>query len=431
MRATLATLMAASLVAITACTEAVPTGPSISPAGLLARKAVVTEPGSGPWARVVEGETGPGSLYAIYVPRQPNGDAVFYAHGIRDAYKYVDRVPETTLVDLRDQDSFFALRDRLGAMGYTVAYSSFSVNGFAVKDGAQRTHQLRGLVASELSGQPRRSFLVGHSLGGAIGVVLAEKYPDQYDGALLMCGMVGGSLLQTQYIGNVRALFDAFYPGRLEGSILVSPRRPITIPEIAGIVASNPIGLLAIASAEQTQLPIIPVGSVFDPTSPIAQTLVGSLFGALSFHARGIENVLDITNGHSPFDNEKTEYRLGRPVVADPGLVAMIGAQIAAANGRVERVAIDPSAQSYLEHHFTPTGDLRIPVLTVHNTWDPGVPEFHEGAFAKRVADAGASSKLLRRQVPRFGHCAITSDEAAQSFADLEKWVSTGVRPAN
>ena len=398
---------------------------------MAASKAVVTEPTGGPWARHVEGETGPGSLYAIYVPRQPNGDAVFYAHGIRDAYRYVGGVPETIPVDLRDQDSFFALRDMLGAMGYTVAYSSFSENGFAVKDGAQRTHQLRGLVASELSGQPRRSFLVGHSLGGAVGLILAEKYPDQYNGALLMCGMVGGSLLQTQYLGNVRALFDAFYPGRLEGSILVSPRRTITVPEIATIVGSNPIGLLAIASAAQTQLPIIPIGSVFDPSSPIAQTLVGSLFGALSFHARGIENVLDITKGHSPFDNERTVYAMGTPVVSDAGLVAVIRGAIAGANGRVERVAMDPSAANYLEHHFTPSGALRIPVLTVHNTWDPGVPEFHEGALADAAARAGASGNLLRRKINRFGHCAITAQEAAQSFQDLAGWASSGIRPAN
>ncbi len=430
MRAPLFTLMAASLVAITACSETVPTGIGPSAASLAASKAVVTEPTTGPWARIVEGGTGPGSLYAIYVPRQPNGDAVFYAHGIRDAYRYVDRVPETIPVDLRDQDSFFALRDALGKMGYTVAYSSFSENGFAVKDGAQRTHQLRGRVASELSGQPRRSFLVGHSLGGAVGVILAETYPEQYDGALLMCGMVGGSLLQTQYIGNVRALFDAFYPKKLEGSILVSPRRMITIPEIAAIVGTNPIGLLAIASTAQTPLPIIPVGSVFDQTSPIAQTLVGSLFGALSFHARGIENVLEITNGHSPFDNEKTVYTVGRPVVSDAALVTMIGGAIASANDNVERVAIDPSAQQYLEQHFSPTGRLRFPVMTVHNTWDPGVPEFHEGAFAKVVDAAGASANLLRRQIPRFGHCAITADETVKSFNDLEKWVSTGVKPA-
>ena len=33
---------------------------------------------------------------------------------------------------------------------------------------------------------------VGVSLGGLVGVLLAERYPGQYDGALLVSGVVGG-----------------------------------------------------------------------------------------------------------------------------------------------------------------------------------------------------------------------------------------------
>jgi predicted esterase len=430
MRAPRITLMAASLVAIVACADAVPSGLDASTTPLLS-KTSVTEPVSGPWARIVEGKTGPGSLYAIYVPRNPNGDAVFYAHGIRDAFTYLDPgVAVPTEVTLNDQDRFFALRDMLGAAGYTVAYSSFSENGFAVKDGAQRTHQLRGLVASEMQGQPARSFLVGHSLGGAIGLDLVERYPGQYDGALLMCGMVGGSQVETQYVGHVRALFDAFYPNsNLGGSLLVSPRRVFTPAEIGAIVATNPAGLLAIASTAQTALPFIPVGSLTDPMSPISQTLVGSLFGALAFHARGVENILDLTKDESPFDNATTTYVPGtpaRPLLPPEALAALL----AGANSSVERVGIGPLAQKYLDKYFTPTGDLRVPVLTLHNTWDPGVPEFHEESLKTAVAQAGALDKLLQRRENSFGHCNIAPDKAMQSFTDLASWVSTGVKPA-
>jgi predicted esterase len=428
MRAPFTTLMAASLVAIAACSETVPTGIGPSAASPLASTGVVTEPASGPWARIVEGETGPGSLYAIYVPRQPNGDAVFYAHGIRDAYTYLNGVGIPTQVHIGDQDGFFALRDILGSLGYTVAYSSFSENGFAVKDGSQRTHQLRGLVAEELRGQPTRSFIVGHSLGGAIGLDLVERFPSQYDGALLMCGMVGGSMVETQYVGHVRALFDAFYPGHsLGGSLLVSPRRSFTPQEVAAIVTTHrtgPAGMLAIASIAQTPLP-------FDGDSPaMFQHLIGSLFGALSFHARGVENILDLTKDQPPFDNLTTVYSAGTPartLLSPDALTALLGQ----ANAGVERVSIGPRAETYVDKYFTPTGQIRVPVITLHNTWDPGVPEFHEEALAQVVAQAGASNNLLRRKIDRFGHCAIMPTEAAQSFRDLAEWVSTGVRPAN
>jgi alpha-beta hydrolase superfamily lysophospholipase len=419
MRAPRNTLMAASLVALVACADAVPSGLDPSAAPLLDMTSA-TEPASGPWARIVEGQTGSGSLYAIYVPRSPNGDAVFYAHGFRDV---------GTAIDLRDQDSVHVVRDMLGALGYTVAYSSFSENGFAVKDGAQRTHQLRGLVAAELNGQPARSFLVGHSLGGAIGLDLAERYPRQYDGALLMCGMVGGSRVQTQYLGHVRALFDFFYPGKLTGGVLTAPETPVTLDQVVAAVQSNPTALYAIASTEQTPLPFVPSGAVTNPASPAFQTLVGSLFGALSFHSRGIENILDLTNGQTPFDNNTTTYTLATPLVPAQLLQPMLDA--ANAVGGVGRFASQPKAENYLENHFTPTGDLRIPVVTLHNMWDPGVPNFHEAVLKRAVDGAGASGKLLQRPVPSFGHCNIRSSMAVQAFKDLAHWVSTGIKPPN
>ena len=123
----------------------------------------LTLPATGPWARIVEGSVGTGALYALYVPTVWNGDAIYYSHGVRD----VD-----SRVDLRDQDGFFATRDLLGAEGFAVAYSSWSDNGVAMKDGAQRVHQMRGILASELQGPPTRSFLMSHSLGSGIALEL-------------------------------------------------------------------------------------------------------------------------------------------------------------------------------------------------------------------------------------------------------------------
>jgi hypothetical protein len=48
-----------------------PLAPSADPVG--GKSAVEV---SAPWARAVEGQTGPGSLYAIYVPQRWNGDVV-------------------------------------------------------------------------------------------------------------------------------------------------------------------------------------------------------------------------------------------------------------------------------------------------------------------------------------------------------------------
>jgi predicted esterase len=412
-----AAVAAGLLVVLAACADDAVTG-FTSTTALAAGPTSVVTPSVGPWARVVEGETGPGSRYALYIPLDWNGAAVFYAHGVRDA---------DSPVDLRDQDQFYAIRDDLGTRGFAFAYSSFSENGFAVKDGAQRTHQLRGVLAGQLPTPPQRSFLIGHSLGAGVALALAESYPAQYDGALLMCGMVGGSLVQTQYLGHVRALFDAYYPGALPGNVLgVPPGTVVTIPQVAAAVQSNPAALFAIASIAQTPLPFVPIGNPTDPASPAFQTMVGSLFGALSFHARGINNVVELTHGFSPFDNATTVYALGAPILPAPVLQPLVNF----ANANVVRYEMDPAARQYLERHFTPTGDLRIPVLTLHNTWDPAVPLFHEAELLSRAQSAGATGNLLQRTVPSFGHCAIPAALAVQNFLDLVGWEASGVKPA-
>jgi hypothetical protein len=94
-------LLCASILALTACTDQSVVGPQLSPT---VRNARVTTPGTGPWARVVEGETGPGSLYALYVPQKWNGEAIYYAHGIRAPEPFAG-------ITLDDQDNFYEVRE--------------------------------------------------------------------------------------------------------------------------------------------------------------------------------------------------------------------------------------------------------------------------------------------------------------------------------
>ena len=435
MRYTSLALLAGIAVTTISCSDQSPVGPTVSPLSALASSAVVTTPTSGPWAKIVEGEIGPGSLYALYVPpaEKWNGEIVYYAHGIRPPEPYAP-------ISLNDQDNFFAVRDALGAKGYAFAYSSFSENGLAVKDGAQRTHQLRGLVMSQLPSAPTRSYLAGYSLGALIAVELAEKFPTQYDGVLAMCGMVGGTPKELQYVGDVRALFDAYYPGVLPGNVTSVPSPPMSIADLQARVlraitptATNPgaaLGLFAIASTAQTPLAFVP-GDLTNPASLASQTLVGSLITALYYQLLGTPDVVDRTHGHSPYGNSNTVYTAGRIVAPIAALEPVIAAMVAGSNQKVARYEIAPDAQNYLEKYYVPTGNLQIPVLSVHNVWDPLVPFFHEPAFGSAVAAAGASSMLLQRPVFNYGHCNFPTSTVVSSFETLTNWVATGVKPAS
>ena len=384
---------AAATLALAACADSVPTAPAPI-AGPTAARSVAPV-----WATNFTGVTGEGSDYAIFVPASWNGDVVYYAHGIRDVAEPVG-LPTSSVA---------GLRDALGVMGYAVAYSSFSENGWAVKDGIQRTHQLRGLFASK-AGKARRSYVIGHSMGGLISLALAEQFPQQYDGALPMCGVLGGAQKQIDYIANVRTVFDYFYPGALPGNALDMPigLNPVTQVQAPAQAAIFGNFGKAVALSRVDQTPV--------PWTTIPQ-LVESIITALTFDARGADDLLDRTHGHSPFDNMGASYYTSASL--SPALMGDL-------NNRTLRFEETPDAANYLNRYYEPSGALQIPVVSLHTTLDPVVPFFHEDIYGERAA---ASQLLLRRSVNRYGHCRFTIGEMTDAFRALTGWVETGVRP--
>lgn len=377
---------------------------------------VTSETSTQLWRSIITGETGPGSLYTMYVPRAWNGDVIFYAHGIRDVLDPIG---------LQDQDAYYAVRDQLGALGYAIAYSSFSENGFAVEDAARRTHQLRGLFVSRF-GQPANSYLFGHSLGALASLQLAERYPKQYDGIVAACGITGGTEAQLEYTVNVRALFDYFYPGLLPGSAAAPvPGYVMDLAkrnEIIAAVSTNPLGLAVIASTAQTPLEFT-----------TSAQLVESLLNALYYHTRGADNVLTFTHGKFPVSNIGVTYSPRPGLILPPLTQATLTALLAGVNAQIGRFDADRAGVVWVEKNFTPSGDLQIPTITLHNRWDRLVPFFHEGLFASRVASEGATSLLVQRADPAwgYGHCVIPPATQVQAITDLATWVTTGVKPAS
>src|SRR5213078_1585726 len=186
-------------------------------------------------AREVVGLDTTGAQYALFLPYNWNGDLVVYAHGFFDPATPV-ALPDAAPVDVAPWVA--ELRERLLQAGYAVAYSSFSENGWAVDNGAQRTRELRPLFSYYFP-TPNRTFVIGRSLGALTTMLLVEKYAIEssgisvlgiisiglgservLDGALALCGPVGGGRKQTDYVGHTRALFDFFYPGVIPGDVL-------------------------------------------------------------------------------------------------------------------------------------------------------------------------------------------------------------------
>jgi len=72
--------------------------------------------------------------------------------------------------------------------GFAYAASSYGEGGFPIKEAMIRTHQLTEYVIDNF-GVTGKVFIVGHSMGGLIGLLLGEKYPELYDGVLDISGM--------------------------------------------------------------------------------------------------------------------------------------------------------------------------------------------------------------------------------------------------
>jgi pimeloyl-ACP methyl ester carboxylesterase len=349
---------------------------------------------------VVDGQFGPGALYRLVRPTAWNGSLVVYAHG------YV--APDQPVAITADANMVI---DLLAPQGFAVAVSSFSENGWVVKDGAQRTHQLLGLFTSKF-GRPTSVYVGGGSMGGLIAIKLVETYPGAYAGALAACAVSGGTQRLFDYHAHARALFDFYYPNILPGSAGELPAgtditQDIALPALVAITA-NPLPAFLMAQIDQTPFP-------FTTPAELLESIVAALVG----NAGDLAQFRSLPSGHPYFDNRGTNYSsqtLPAPVVA-------------AINAGVERFDASPSALQAFEQNYEPSGDLRIPMLMLSHARDPVAPGFNQAAYAAAVAANGASDFLVGRQVPGFGHCDFTPQQLQSALSDLVLWVQLGIKP--
>jgi len=350
--------------------------------------------------QTITGVTANGALYRFIVPSPWNGQLVVCAHGA---------VPTGAPIALPNNSLEVQMFAALASQGFAIAMSSYAENGWAEKNGAQTTHQLLGLFTSRISA-PTRTYLAGTSLGGLIAVDLVERFPDQYDGALALCGVVGGATLQFQHEGDGRVLFDYFFPGVLPGDLLhtpnldFSPGSPsFTAAAIALSIGLGTPGQPTLQFANVAGLP----GSTPDEIVFSGITLVGD--------SLGFNELLQRTHGHNFYDNTGTVYSGSADDIA--------------LNDGVQRFSATPAGLSYVAKYYTPTGHLRIPMLTLHTTQDPTVSFSQEHAYADVVAAAGASQLLVQQFVTRYGHCNLKPEEILDSFQDLLLWVKFDITP--
>ncbi len=347
-----------------------------------------------------------GAGYRIEVPVNWNGGLVMWAHGYRGTglELTVDNHP---------------LRQFLLANGYAWAASSFSKNDYDPAQGAKDTHALTRFFNGRY-GRPARTYISGASMGGHVAAIVAEQWPQSYDGAMPICGALGDY-----------ELFDFFLDFNVAAQTL------------SGVGRSFPYG------ADYLTATVPATKAALGPAFPFLLNAQGqALAGLTQMRSGGVRPLFaqgwlfwNAVAGDFLFGlgaNDGTLPRAPGLAVQNSDVVYQFDADPALSlaemgfNAAVQRLTADPQARrrNGLANVPPTTGDLRIPMLTLHTLGDLFVPFHMEQEYARRVAARGRSHNLVQRATRDYGHCSFTPAELVAGFSDLVKWVEGGVTPA-
>ncbi|MCD6374353.1 MAG: hypothetical protein J7L94_02435 [Caldisericaceae bacterium] len=339
---------------------------------------------------VYEGTLVTGALFKIWLPAEWNGELVLYAHGYVAPTEPV-QIPES---HLKLNDGTY-VPDLVTDMGYAFATTSYRENGFAVQKAIIDLVELE-FKFEELLPEPEFVYLVGVSEGGLITAKSLEM-KKLYDGGLALCGPVGDMPKQVNYVGDLRVLFDYFFPGILPGS-------PIHIPDE---VMQNwetkyvPKILQALQDYPQRTQELIRCARVpVDPDNPT--TIPKSIIGLLWYNVFATNDLVERVGGN-PFDNSDRMYHGS----GDDQYL----------NKNVKRFTADPQALENLKRMFNTTGYLNRPIVTMHTVGDPIVPAWHERLYREKVFPENGRIMYTNQFVMRYGHCNFNKEELLQGFA--------------
>ncbi len=369
-----------------------------------------------------------GSEAVMYRPTPWNGDLVLYAHGYMSPDEPVglpDPLPPPQV----------AFRDAMMCRGYAAAASSYARNGFAVEEGVRDTHLLNGMFA-EAFGPPEHTIVMGESLGALVAVELVERYPDTYDGALPMCGILGGAVPQLNYLANVALVFRALYPDVLgpvafaDDLFDLSHVEGVPVEEvqdaIAAAIRADPSGMATMRDLVVTlrhpfdsegcraaPMPLLQVA----PDATLDEA-IEALQGAMGYYLVGIEDAVARGMG-SPLENVRVSY--ASQCSASTDYRVELGLPV---------FEPDAGALRYFACHYQPTGLLHDPVITLHNQYDPHAPLAHEDIYRGLVAAAGGAEWLRSVTLEgTFGHCVFGLDDVMSAIEALSRWIETGTPP--
>lgn len=331
---------------------------------------------------------------------------IFYAHGMVDPFPYEPvQLPDDIIGGK-------SIKDIVKGMNMAYTATSYRDNGLVVLDAVEDMKGLVDVVKSFFATEhpeylpPDYLFLGGPSEGGLVTVLTIEKYPKLFDGAVSICGPIGSFYNQLQYNGDFHVLFNYFFGADLKAQgIDIGDPRGINNPAlmaawksgalplaIQGILANNPGKVLELIKCANVTV---------DVNDQIA---VGTaILDLLRFNIMLTDDVISRMGG-VPFNN-KLKWYSGS---SNDWLL----------NRKVQRI-LEPSyyvAKKNVKKYET-SGDISVPVVTIHTTGDHVIPFWHNPVYRLKVFSNGDG--LLHTGIPvvNYGHCTIEESHVAAALA--------------
>jgi len=369
-----------------------------------------------------------GATYLIEVPTPWNGTPFLYSHG------YVVPGSSNPAQDVGDP----LTRLFLLSNGFALAGSSYATTGWAIEQALLDQIAVLDLFTNTV-GTPKQTVAWGLSLGGMITAGLIQRYPDRFDAALPMCGVLSGGVATWN-----TALDSAF------------AFRTLLAPGLELVHIHKPLDNLTLAEAVLTAAQATPQGRArfalvsaladgpgwFYPLSPepAATDFVGQEMNQFLW-AQNVDfpfifafrAELEARAHGNPSSNTGVDYRKqlehSRDAVEVRALYEQAGldldADLKMLNETV-RISADPMATEYLERNIVYNGEIHIPVLTLHTTGDGLVVVENESAYRRVVREEGNEAFLRRTFVARAGHCTFTPAETIAAVETLLERLATG-----
>jgi pimeloyl-ACP methyl ester carboxylesterase len=328
-----------------------------------------------------------GAVYRVEMPDDWNGRLVLWMHG------FGQFAPEASV-------SAPDVRGYLIGQGWAWGASSFSSSSWIPGRAADETAAVWDYFARTY-GRPSRTYVIGLSMGGAAAHIAAERYPDRFDGALGLCGAAGAT---PALAGGVDLFVAAAF--------------------VAGITQAE-----------------------YDATDDVPALIDERIRPALRDPDRHdlFERIMvDLTGGPRPFDREgfhieeetnlglaelSVGFGLSPPREAPYRLGPLSGIADEEFNRAAVRLRTDDAFLAEFVAGNDLTGELRIPLLTMHTTGDGQVP-IEQARILRRLVDAAdRRDRLVQRVIRDASHCGFNSPEWAAGLEALAGWVERGAKP--